>query len=277
MNDLMQLIDYRINRQLRDSTALNSTPCRILELYPNGNVKVQLIQNNSEYIVPNYSGSDLYIGEESQLFFQGDISSGRFMYIGASVNKQNNGTFNFITGDKMPGEVFDQERVISQIDFRCREQTPCLFFFNATVFGSSAGNLNIKVYIDEIANDFISVNTLYANEHRTISFSLPEISESGDHQIKVTAYGSGNIIAVNAYMLGYQIERYENYDPTNENDYTFRTDENKCGIIYYIGQSKCPEIPVMLEGKPVTKLYATSFNHCDVTNVYIPEGVEEIE
>lgn len=277
MNDLMQLIDNRINRQLKRSTSLNSVPCRILELLPDGNVRVMVVQNNSEYIVPNYSGSGLYVGEEAQLFFQGNISSGRFMYIGASINKQNSSTFNFITGDKMPGEVFDHERIISQINFQCREQTPCLFFFNATVLGNSAGELSIRIYSDERMNSFTPITTLGNDEHRTISFSLSENYDSGYHQLKITACGSGNIVNINTYIIGYQIERYENYDLTNENDYIFRTDENKCGIIYYTGQSKYPEIPTILGGNPVTKLYATSFNYCDIINAYIPEGVEEIE
>ena len=145
MNDLIQLIDRRINKQLRESTALSSVPCRISEVYPNGNVKVLDIKNNAEYTVP------------------------------------------------------------------------------------------------------------------------------------ITACGSGNFTSVNSYILGHSIENHEYYESTNENDYIFRSDENECGIIYYTGESKCPEIPAMLQGKPVTKLYATSFNYSDVTNVYIPEGVEEIE
>ena len=117
MNDLIQLIDSRINTQLRESTALSSVPCRISEVYPNGNVKVLVIKNNAEYVFPNYSGSDLFEGEEAQLFFQGDISLGRFMYVGASVNKQSGGAFSFVSGNKMPGEVFTQERVVSRINF----------------------------------------------------------------------------------------------------------------------------------------------------------------
>lgn len=277
MNDIIQLIDSRINKQSRESTTLSSTPCHILDVYQNGNVKIHVFQNNSEYVVPNYSGSDLIVGEEAQLFFQGNISSGRFMYIGAAVNKQNNSNLSYVLGSTMIGEVFTQERIISQVNFRCKEQTLCLFFFNAAVLGSTSGELVIKLYIDDVVNDFISVNTLNVNEYRTISFSFPEIYSSGEHEIKIMAYGVGNITALNTYILGNQIENYDYYEPTNENEYIFEVDGNKCNVIYYIGESKCPEVPAMLEGKPVTKLYATSFNYCDVTNVYIPEGVEEIE
>jgi|GEM_PF-5306545 hypothetical protein len=277
MNDLLQLIDKRINRQMKESASLSSLPCRILDVLPDGNVKVLALNNNSEYIVPNYSGSDLSIGEEAQLFVQGDVSSGRLMYVGASRNKQSGGQLRFVTGDTMPGEVFSQERIISRINFRCKKQTPCLLFFNAAAFGSASGDLNIKIYIDEIVSDFIAVNTINANEHRTISFSLPEIFSSGEHQIKINACGSGNIIFINSYVLGYNIEAYEYYEPTSENDYIFRTDENGCSIIYYKGKSKCPEIPAMLQGKPVAELFATAFNYSDITNVYIPEGVEEIQ
>lgn len=277
MNDLLQLVDARINKKFKESTALSSVPCRISEVYHNGNVKVLVINNNAEYVVPNYSGSDLFEGEEAQLFFRGDISSDRFMYVGASVNKQSGGAFSFVSGSKMPGEVFTQERVVSRINFRCKERTPCLLFFNATVLGSTAGDLNIKIYIDDIISDFNSITTLNLNEYRTVSFSLPEIFSSGEHHVKITACGSGNFTSINSYVMGHSIEHYEYYEPTNENDYIFRSDENECGIIYYTGESKCPEITAMLQGKPVTKLYATAFNYSDITNVYIPEGVEEIE
>lgn len=109
MNDIIQLIDSRINKQSRESTTLSSTPCHILDVYQNGNVKIHVFQNNSEYVVPNYSGSDLIVGEEAQLFFQGNISSGRFMYIGAAVNKQNNSNLSYVLGSTMIGEVFTQE------------------------------------------------------------------------------------------------------------------------------------------------------------------------
>lgn len=83
MNDLIQLIDSRINTQLRESTALSSVPCRISEVYPNGNVKVLVINNNAEYTVPNYSGSDLFESEEAQLFFSGRYFAGQIYVCGS--------------------------------------------------------------------------------------------------------------------------------------------------------------------------------------------------
>ncbi|MCM1271853.1 MAG: hypothetical protein NC247_14720 [Ruminococcus flavefaciens] len=274
MNDLIQLIDSRINTQLRESTALSSVPCRISEVYPNGNVKVLVIKNNAEYVVPNYSGSDLFKGEEAQLFFQGDISLGRFMYVGASVNKQSGGTFSFVSGSKMPGEVFTQERVVSRINFRCTEHTPCLLFFNASVLGSTAGDLNIKIYIDDIISDFTSITTLNLNEYRTVSFSLPEFFSSGEHHVKITACGSGNFCAVSSCILGCGLTESEY---VCENDYIFKVNDDSVEIIYYIGNELFPEIPTKIQGKPVIKLLATAFNYSDITNIYIPEGVEEIE
>ncbi|MCM1009154.1 MAG: hypothetical protein NC485_14795 [Ruminococcus flavefaciens] len=274
MNDLIQMIDNRINRQLRNSTALSSVPCRILEVYPDGNAKVLVINNNAEYVVPNYSGSDLLIGEEAQLFFQGDVSLGRFMYVGASVNKQSGGTFGLVVGSNMPGEVFQQERVVSRINFRCKERTPCLLFFNATVFGSTSGDLNIKIYIDDIISDFNSITTLNLNEYRTVSFSLPEIFSSGEHHVKITACGFGSFLSMSNCISGYGLTESEY---SCENDYIFKINDDSVEIIYYIGNELFPEIPTKIQGKPVTKLLATAFNYSDVTNVYIPEGVEEIE
>ena len=274
MNDLLQLVDARINKKFKESTALSSVPCRISEVYHNGNVKVLVINNNSEYVVPNYSGSDLFEGEEAQLFFHGDISSGRFMYVGASVNKQSGGTFGLVVGSNMPGEVFAQERVVSRINFRCKERTPCLLFFNATVFGSTAGDLNIKIYIDENISDFTSITTLNSNEYRTVSFSLPEIFSSGEHHVKITACGFGSFLSMSNCISGYGLTESEY---SCENDYIFKVNDDSVEIIYYIGNELFPEIPTKIQGKPVKKLLATAFNYSDITNVYIPEGVEEIE
>lgn len=64
------------------------------------------------------------------------------------------------------------------------------------------------------------------------------------------------------------------FTPTSESDYIIDEQSN---IMYYIGSSIKPEIPVELNGLPVKKLYSTAFNYANVKNVYIPEGVEEIE
>lgn len=274
MNDLIHLIDSRINKQLREQAALSSVPCRILEVYPNGNVSVLDIKNNSEYIVPNYSGSDLFTGEDAQLFCQGDISLGRFMYVGASLNKPSGSTFGFVQGSKMTGEVFPQERAVSRINFRCAERTPCLLFFNATVLGNSAGNLNIKIYIDDTISDFTSVTTLNLNEYRTISFSLPESFSSGEHNVKITSSGSGNLSFVSSCISGCGLTPSEY---VFENDYIFKVNDDSVDIIYYMGNELFPEIPIEIQGKPVVKLLATAFNYSGITNIYIPEGVEEIE
>lgn len=278
LNDLLNVIDKRINKQLKETSALTSIPCRVLEVFTNGTVRVLVIQNNTEYVVPNYTGSDLLIGEEVQLFCQGSILSGRFMYIGAAVNKQSGGSsFGCVSGNSMTGEILTNERIISRINIRCKSGLPCLLFFNATVFGSSSGNLTINSYIDDIANDFTVTNTIHADEYSVISFSLPLVPSVGEHIVSISAVGVGNIVSLNSCIIGSQIEEYDIRETTGENDYIYTSDENQSSIIYYIGQSKYPEIPAALQGRPVKKLLATSFNYSDIISAYIPEGVEEIE
>ena len=48
-------------------------------------------------------------------------------------------------------------------------------------------------------------------------------------------------------------------------------------IIYYIGESNKPAVPTTLNGKSVEKILVTGFNYSEVTSVYIPEGIVEIE
>ena len=251
----------------------------MLETFNNNTARVLVVHNNTEYTVPNYSGSDLIIGEEAQLFCQGSISSGRFKYIGASVNKQSNGgsSFSCVLGTSIVGEVFNNERTVSQINIYCKNESPCLLFFNATVFGSSSGNITINSYIDDVADDFTVINTIQTGEYSTIAFSLPLKLPVGEHIIKVSAIGVGNIVSLNNYVIGSQIEEYDIYDHTGDDDYTYITKSDRNDIAFYIGKGKYPKIPTTLQGLPVKKLLPTSFNYCDVTNVYIPEGVEEIE
>ena len=62
------------------------------------------------------------------------------------------------------------------------------------------------------------------------------------------------------------------FDPTGDADYIFTADT----IMYYIGESKRPEIPSTLGGTAIKKLSATAFACSDITAVKIPEGMEEI-
>lgn len=279
MNELLNLIDKRIEKHSKNSKGLISVPCRVLEIFSNNTARVLVLENGVEYTVPNYSGSDLLIGENVQLFCQGNISLGRFMYIGAAVNKQNsNGSsFECVVGSSMTGEVFSNERDIVQINVWCKGEFPCLLFFNATVLGSSSGNLTINSYIDDVVNDFTIVETIQTGEYSTVSFSLPLKLSVDKHIIRISAIGVGNIVSLNSYVIGSQIEEYDVYEPTGDNDYTYLIKSDHSNIVYYIGKSKHPKVPTTLQGFPVKKLLSTSFNYSDVINVYIPEGVEEIE
>ena len=277
MNELLNLIDKRIEKHSRSSKGLISVPCRVLEIFSNNTARVLVLENGAEYTVSNYSGSDLLIGENVQLFCQGSVSSGRFMYIGAAVNKQSDSSsFGCVIGNAMTGEVFSNERIVSRINIYCKSESPCSLFFNATIFGNLSGDLKINCYIDEIIDSFIVTKTIRVNEHSIVSFSLPFSPTIGSHSIEVSATGVGNIISLNSYVLGNQIEKFEIRDTTDENDYTYICNEEQSDIVFYVGDSKYPEVPTTLQELPVKNLLSTSFNYSEVTSAYIPEGVEEI-
>ena len=63
------------------------------------------------------------------------------------------------------------------------------------------------------------------------------------------------------------------YQPTSENDYIYDNDT----IIFYTGNTKCPEIPQTLDGVQVRVIEKTAFAGQDVTAVKIPDGTEVIE
>lgn len=79
-----------------------------------------------------------------------------------------------------------------------------------------------------------------------------------------------------AVEFGITVEFNQMFDPTNDDDYIFETPD-KTNVIYYIGESDTPDIPAKINNQDTDILRATSFNYSQVYNVYIPDGVTEIE
>ena len=68
-------------------------------------------------------------------------------------------------------------------------------------------------------------------------------------------------------------EKMKEFEPTGESDYIYENDR----IIRYIGTKKRPEIPQTLDGVRIRVIGYTAFSGCDITAVYIPDGVGSIE
>lgn len=168
----------------------------------------------------------------------------------------------------------DFNGMVSFTDFACSSETQAFVEFNGTFVGGNM--IRISVLIDDVESDFHPIQTLHTDEYTTIHFSLPISAESGNHTVTINADGSGYAEQICAYIWGQNLKEISS-EETSESDYIYKISNNKTEIIYYIGDSVYPEIPETIKDTPVTVLSATSFNYAEISGVYIPDGVTEID
>lgn len=90
MDDFRKLIESSILTALQNANYLKTTPCTVTVVSDNL-ATVKLVDNGAEYTLPNWSGSNLVVGENAQLYYKGNIISESTAYIGASLNKESGG------------------------------------------------------------------------------------------------------------------------------------------------------------------------------------------
>lgn len=88
MDALNQIIQREAEKIIDKSSSLFSAPCRVIEALGNQKYRVQLVTNNAQYSLMNFSGSDLQVGESVQIFYRNNIVSEQTAYIGASLTKE---------------------------------------------------------------------------------------------------------------------------------------------------------------------------------------------
>jgi hypothetical protein len=228
--------------------------------------------------VPNYSGYEVVEGQTVFIFYTGEILSSANAYIAGAGNRVKAVPFGFSISENRLGEV-DGETQISENNFLCENDTSALIVFNAVVIGGESERITISAELDDNALEYRAIADLTSLKYNPISFTLPINVEKGEHTLIFKANGTGNFTAINSFVYGSGISQAEiKYDPTSDSDYIYEIKNDTSNVIYYIGNSTRPAIPVLLNAKPVKILRAVSFNsRDDVEYVYIPEGVEEIE
>lgn len=272
MNQLIELIDERIKK---NNSGIKTLPCVVLELKDNEYVKVATLLDGSIYTVQNQSGSDVEIGETVQLAYTGMLSNSSG-YIIASKNKSSGKKYINIPMNAYTGALFSVNRTISSVGIKTFETTDCVLNYNCNTFSSSNGEIEFEIEIDDVSKSFKPKISSNANYYNNVSFSIPITLSAAEHSIKVLAKGDGSIAAIEAFVGGHGLEVCDYYDDTGDNDYIFITQNNKSDVIYYIGNSNCPRMPVALNNADINKLYSTAFNYSSVELVYVPEGITEI-
>lgn len=81
------LIKQETEKTVKDSACVFSAPARVISVEGNQKYKVQLVTSDAQYILANYSGSDLYVGESVQIYYRNNYISEQTAYIGSSLTK----------------------------------------------------------------------------------------------------------------------------------------------------------------------------------------------
>lgn len=277
MNDaLTDLINQKVDKRISDSDILHSVPAKVEKVLENGMYVVTLISNDTQMILPNWSSSELDIGENVNIFYKGAIFSERTAYIGSSFNKldiANRNRIIYVKAKEHTGTIPQEGKVVANCSFEVLQTTRVFVTFNANIWGSSSGFSFLNLYMDDIAHEYQPKTTVVANADSVQMFTLPFTVTKGQHTMHVEATGVGTYIDIYAFVWGQGLAEKSSFDPTTDADYIYEDGK----IIYYIGDTQYPEIPNTLGGDATTALECTSFFGTDVVAVKIPDGVTRID
>lgn len=273
MDSLIELIDNRIDKALNTSAHVNSLIGQVVAA-SNDRYDVKLFTTGAIYNLPNYSGSDVNIGEQVYVYYSGGFLSNQTAYIGASLNKPS--LLKYIYGIDSTGILSNNAMKVSSLNFITLAATIINLVVNVTISSNVTGTAMFTVLADDIEYDYKPMTTI--NDGYThCSFTLPvEFDSFAEHTIYIKATGVGEITQVKSYIFGFNITDSD-WIMTDENDYIYEVFEDHSETWFYIGSAPRICMPQTLEGKPLTIVHATTFNFTGVTGVKIPEGIIIIE
>lgn len=87
MDAFGELVKQEAEKVVKNSACVFSAPARVISVEGNQKYKVQLVTSDAQYILANYSGSDLYVGESVQIYYRNNYISEQTAYIGSSLTK----------------------------------------------------------------------------------------------------------------------------------------------------------------------------------------------
>lgn len=87
MDAFGELVKQEAEKVVKNSACIFSAPARVISVEGNQRYKVQLVTSDVQYILANYSGSDLYVGESVQIYYRNNYISEQTAYIGSSLTK----------------------------------------------------------------------------------------------------------------------------------------------------------------------------------------------
>lgn len=277
MNKLLEIIDSRIQKKIKNTNFLTSAPCVVKHIASDEAVTVSLISNGTILTVPNYSGSSLEVGESVQLFYFGNMLTDKNAYIGASLNKDGETShINKIPLNIETGSLTANGAVLGYCYVEANQDINAALNFNAIVLGSTSSDISFEIYINNVKYDYEPIVTSHEGEYDHISFSLQIDLATDLNTIIIRGVGTGAITNVRGYIEGKDITVYPVYEETSASDYSYSKDIDSVIIESFRGNSLYPSIPEEIENLNVTILNGASFYSSDIKAVYIPNGVETI-
>lgn len=278
MNDaLTELINQKVDKKIVESDIVHALYAKVINPLENGMYVVEIIPTKTQLILPNWTGSELDIDENVQVFYKGEIISERTAYIGSSFYKGDIASRNrvkYIVGTAKLGTISTTQRTIATIKFEALQKTKVFVVLNSNIWGNETGFSTVYIYMDGQMHEYVPKTTVTANYDSVQSFTLPFDVTKGKHVVDIRASGSGDYIDIYTFVFGQGLNDKETYDPTDEDDYIYTGGT----IIYYIGESTTPLMPVTLDNVPVTTLLPTAFcGNEELESVKIQNGVIRIE
>lgn len=276
MDGLFELIDNRVQKQMNNGNYVLAAPAIITKALDNGMYVVNLISNRTELIVPNYSGTELDVDDNVQIFYKGRLLSERTAYIGAASYKPegaNRNKIKYITGSTSTVAVGEIPRKIAKIEYESVQNEKVFVSFNANITGTATGTNTIYIYMDEVLHQFQPTTSLADGQKINVSFLIPFDADIGSHLVEIRSGGTGTFTNIYTFVFGQGLlSSDDGYDITTEDDYIY----DNGVVLYYIGTKLRPAIPEELGGVAVTKIEATAFSGTNVQAVKIPDGAEVI-
>lgn len=273
MDSLIELIDNRIGKVLNASAHVNSLIGQVVAA-SNDRYDVKLFTTGAIYNLPNYSGSDVNIGEQVYVYYSGGFLSNQTAYIGASLNKP--ATTTFIYGTGFLGTLSPTQKKIASVYFQNTAPTTVNLVVNTVITSDTIGAVAFTILVDDEEYEYEPAVT--ANDGYThCSFTLPiELSEISSHNIDIKASGVGAITQIKAYIFGVSITDSD-WVMTGENDYIYIVRDNEATLLIYIGSYTRIITPLTMDGAPVTKISNSCFMNTPVEAVMISNGVITID
>ena len=173
-------------------------------------------------------------------------------------------------------DSFEGRYTAAQGGFGVRQPIDGFVNVGITVLADSGVTVGFTVLLDEIAQVLQPSAAAHNGEKISLFAAVPISPSEGSHTVRVEVEGSGTITDISAVVVGQDIAP-ESPEITSESDYTYTIADGAATITGYIGSSTYPRIPDKLGGASVTAIAAGAFTGTAVKNVYIPEGVEEIQ